>query len=229
MFSGGKDSTAMLIEMIRKNMKIDCILFANHGAEWPQMYEHIAKVERHINRKITTIKHPKGDFFYFFSEHQKIKGKKDIGYGWCGKLRWGTGEKISMINNYLSKLYTKSILYHGIAANEMIRTKTKTNINRNIKYPLIEWKMTERDTLKYCYELGFSWDGLYKTLDRVSCWCCENNNIKELRNMYKYYPEMWKKLEKLQNKTPLLYKGKGVRYYSHRFKKENEHRGFGII
>ena len=44
--------------------------------------------------------------------------------------------------------------------------------------------MTEKDCLKYCYESGFSWDedgiDLYSILDRVSCWCCCNKNLKEL-------------------------------------------------
>ena len=42
-FSGGKDSTAMLLMMIEKGMKIDKVIFCDTGAEFPQMYEHIKK------------------------------------------------------------------------------------------------------------------------------------------------------------------------------------------
>ena len=43
-FSGGKDSTAMLLGMLERDMKIDCILFCDTGLEFPAMYDHIAKV-----------------------------------------------------------------------------------------------------------------------------------------------------------------------------------------
>lgn len=34
-FSGGKDSTAMLLGMLERDMKIDCILFCDTGLEFP--------------------------------------------------------------------------------------------------------------------------------------------------------------------------------------------------
>lgn len=72
--SGGKDSTAMLLKMIENNMQIDIILFCDTGLEFPKMYEHLDKLEKHIGRKITRIK-AKQDFEYLFSEH-KIKRKR---------------------------------------------------------------------------------------------------------------------------------------------------------
>lgn len=47
-FSGGKDSTAMLLIMLEKNMPIDEIIFCDTGKEFPQMYEHIEKVQKYI-------------------------------------------------------------------------------------------------------------------------------------------------------------------------------------
>ena len=34
--------------------------------------------------------------------------------------------------------------------------------------------------IKYCYEKGFYWDGLYEHFDRLSCWGCPLKNLKEL-------------------------------------------------
>lgn len=36
--SGGKDSTAMLLLMIERNMPIDMVLYADTGMEFPEMY-----------------------------------------------------------------------------------------------------------------------------------------------------------------------------------------------
>ena len=55
-FSGGKDSTAMLLGMLECDMKIDCILFCDTRLEFPAMYDHIAKVEKNIGRKITIVR-----------------------------------------------------------------------------------------------------------------------------------------------------------------------------
>ena len=55
-FSGGKDSTAMLLMMLEKGLQIDDIVFTDTGVEFPEMYEHIEKVEQYINRKVTRLK-----------------------------------------------------------------------------------------------------------------------------------------------------------------------------
>ena len=96
----------------------------------------------------------------------------------------------------------------------------------NKQFPLAEWKMTEKDCLKYCYDKGFNWneDGveLYSILDRVSCWCCANKNLKELKNYYLYLPKYWQKLKDLQAKTdrPFKYNKYTIFDLEKRFKKE---------
>ena len=125
---------------------------------------------------------------------------------WCGGLcRWRTSNKITLINKYLSTL-GEYIQYIGIAYDEPKRIKHENNK----KYPLVEWKMSEKDCLKYCYEKGYDWkeysneypEGieLYSILDRVSCWCCANKNTKELRNMYHYFPKYWGYLKGMQSR-----------------------------
>ena len=86
--------------------------------------------------------------------------------------------------------------------------------------------MTEKDCLKYCYDKGFNWNEngieLYSILDRVSCWCCANKNLKELKNYYKYLPSYWGKLKVLQSKTarPMKYNKYTVFDLEERFKND---------
>ena len=42
--SGGKDSTAMILMMLEKNMPVDLILFCDTGKEFPAMLRHIDKL-----------------------------------------------------------------------------------------------------------------------------------------------------------------------------------------
>lgn len=55
-FSGGKDSTAMLLGMVERKIPINCVLFCDTGIEFPQMYEHISKVENAVGMPITRVK-----------------------------------------------------------------------------------------------------------------------------------------------------------------------------
>jgi 3'-phosphoadenosine 5'-phosphosulfate sulfotransferase (PAPS reductase)/FAD synthetase len=233
MFSGGKDSTRMVLELIRRNYPLDYIVFADLGAEWPQMYEHITQVESHIGREILRVNTSRGNFDYWFQHHTMLKGrtKGQVGYGWCGKLRWGTSLKRDAIKRFTGKLTKQGfdvIEYHGMSLGEESRLG-KNNDGRTILYPLVEWGMTEANNLQVCYDAGFSWGGLYGYLDRVSCWCCENKNLRELKNMYNFYPEIWRRLEELQKQTQFLFKGKGVSYFSRRFAEEQETDMFGYI
>lgn len=99
-FSGGKDSTAMLLGMLEHDMKIDCILFCDTGLEFPAMYEHIAKVEQDIGRKITVVKadHTYEEFMFDVPVRRSADspvvrqyGEHFTGYGWPGpRQRWCT-------------------------------------------------------------------------------------------------------------------------------------------
>ena len=104
--SGGKDSTAMLLLMIERDMPIDMVLSADTGMEFPEMYEHLAKLDEHLFRErgihITTLRHPKGFEYLMFDEpKQKPRslenrarlGIPPYGNGWPGiRVRWCTGQ-----------------------------------------------------------------------------------------------------------------------------------------
>ena len=55
--------------------------------------------------------------------------------------------------------------------------------------------MTEADCLQYCYDRGFDWDGLYNYFSRVSCWCCPLQSLKDLKQLYRHFPEQWEQLK----------------------------------
>lgn len=200
-FSGGKDSTAMLLKMLEENMQVDEIIYCDTYKEFPQMYKHIEKIKKYIkekyNKEITTLKAEK-DFDYYMFEHEKTRGKNKgkRGYGWSTMLcRWCTSNlKTNVINKYLKAKNEEYTEYIGIACDEPKRIKDKC-------YPLIDWGMTEKDCLHYCYERGFNWEGLYEHFDRVSCWCCPLKNLKELKTLYTHYPELWEELKEMDKKS----------------------------
>ena len=213
-FSGGKDSTAMLLMMLEKNMPIDDIIFCDTGKEFPQIYEHIEKVNKYIGGEITVLKSEKSyDYYMFDHVKQKGKNKGKRGYGWADmRCRWCT----SYLKQTPQKKYMKGkdyLSYIGIAYDE---PKRHQNIPNNVIHPLYDWKITEKMALEYCYSKGFDWGGLYEHFDRLSCWCCPLKNNKELEIIYKDFPELWQELKDMDKRAYNKFKGKGIEYYENK-------------
>lgn len=209
--SGGKDSTAMLLLMIERDMPIDMVLSADTGMEFPEMYEHLAKLDEHLFRErgihITTLRHPKGFEYLMFDEPKQKPhslenraklGIPPYGNGWPGiRVRWCTGQlKTHLITKEVNRLKGElgAIHYVGIAADEAWRCKDE-------RYPLVEWGITEAQALQACYDRGFDFGGLYEIYHRASCWCCPFQRIDELRKLRKHHPELWEKLMELDRRA----------------------------
>lgn len=207
-FSGGKDSTTMLLLMIEKGYHIDEILFLDTGVEFPQMYKHIKKVEEYIKKPITILK-AEHSFEYMMFDYVKKKGKNkgQKGYSWSDfRNRWCTKYfKQHLMKVYLRNKYGKKaniIQYVGLACDEMERVNRKNrDVLYKLNYPLVEWGISENMALDYCYRKGFNWDGLYDKFKRVSCWCCPLQSIGDLRTLYKDFPNLWCTLKEWDNKT----------------------------
>ena len=54
--SGGKDSTAMLLRLLEEKQPVDFILFCDTGLEFPQVYEHLDRLQAYIGRPIIRLK-----------------------------------------------------------------------------------------------------------------------------------------------------------------------------
>lgn len=209
----------MILKLIEEGRKVDEVIFYDTGVEFQAIYSVRDRMKSVFNKNgiLYTELKPERPFLYDMLERpkQKRNGENVFGDGWCGGgCRWGTIQKLHTINKYLPKDKTDITMYVGIAADEIHRLK---KLDEWKIAPLQEWKMTEADCLKYCYEKGFEWkEGdvrLYDVLDRVSCWCCRNKNMKELRNIYLKLPTYWRNLKDLQEKIGVNMKGYRVDAY----------------
>lgn len=66
----------MLLLMLERGMPVDMVLTADTGMEFPEMYEHLAKLDEHLYRErgihLTMLRYPKG-FEYLMFEEKKQK------------------------------------------------------------------------------------------------------------------------------------------------------------
>lgn len=211
-FSGGKDSTAMLLRMIELGYHIDEVVFCDTTMEFPGMIRHVEKVKKVVEAagiKFVTLR-SQHNFEYYLAEVDVPNRRKDSdhygvpGYGWPShKIRWCTKHlKLELIKKHFKELTAEHnlIQYVGIAADEDYRMERKGNQNPNHRHPLRDWGWTEADAMSYCREKGYDWEGLYEIFNRVSCWCCPLQAYSELRKLRRLFPDLWQKLLEMDAK-----------------------------
>lgn len=197
----------MLLEMIRRDMQIDAVVFADTTMEFPPMYEHIDRIERLLKAErgisLTRLR-AEQTFEQFMFDTMKEGGRYNLpGYGWPSSvIRWCTWAfKVRLISAFSQNLPARPYHYIGFAADETQRLARKSNQTPMKRYPLAEWGITEAQALEGCYRAGFTWKGLYEQFSRVSCWCCPLQSLKELRILRECYPEIWAELRRLDDRA----------------------------
>ena len=233
-YSGGKDSTAMLLKMIDEGWPIDEIVFIQImatdtlGAEFPYMYEYLDKVDQYCKDRIgigiTRVMHPQGLTFenYFYRQTAKGKNKGRI-YGWPYTLGAWCNSRLKMIP--IDKYFNaqgEHTRYIGIAVDE---PKRLARLEANEIAPLAEWGMTEADCLEYLKEKGF-YNELYDDFKRLGCWFCPKQNLKSLRVVRKKYPELWEQMLEWDKDSPNSFRadGRTVHDLDVKFKEEEDER-----
>lgn len=204
--SWGKDSTAMLHLMIESGYAPDEVVFYDTGAEFEAVYaerDRTLPLLAENGIKYTELR-PREPFFYsMLARPVRSRSTGEIhrhGYGWCGgPCRWGTTEKTRALDRYA--MDRNATVFVGIAADETRRIARERAEWKSL--PLVDAGMTESDCLAMCYERGHEWmQGgvrLYDVLDRVSCWCCRNKNLKELEAIRSNFPEYYARLVALED------------------------------
>ena len=162
--SGGKDSTAMLLLMVERGLPIHAVLTADTGMEFPEMYEHLQKLDDYLFAErglhLTWLRHPKGFEWLMFEEKKQrsasIENRQRLGVslygnGWPGpRVRWCTGQlKTHLIHKEINRLkgQYRAVSYVGIAADEPKRIKSE-------RYPLVDWGITEKEALQIFLRLS---------------------------------------------------------------------------
>ncbi len=192
-FSGGKDSSAMLIRLVEEGIHIDDIVFIKVmatqtiGGELPEMYEYIERMEDYIHRKITVVPSIVSFDEMFYRVYETGSRQGEIyGYpftigAWCNDRL-----KVKTINRHF-KTYGEHIRLVGIATDEPERL---SRLSENCIAPLTDWGMTEKDCIDFLNARNML-NPLYKKFKRLGCWFCVKQGLDSLRIVRRDYPEYW--------------------------------------
>lgn len=200
--SWGKDSTAMLHLLLESGAPLDEVVFYDTGMEFGAVYaerDRMLPLLREAGVAYVELRPRNPMWWDMLCRPVRSRSTGEVrfgGYGWCGgPCRWGTSAKTAALDRHSRGAES---VYIGIAVDEAWRVKD----DPRKKYPLVEAGMTETDCMELCYRRGHTWeeDGvhLYDVLDRVSCWCCRNKNLKELAAMRESLPSYYDKLVALE-------------------------------
>ncbi len=213
MWSGGKDSTFMILKLLENNYPLDEIIFCDTGWEFPQMYEYILKVEEYLKHNfnftnITKLNWGRGrEIWNKWAETEFKKGQyKGLkrGFPFSFGMSWCTRElKINPTKRYIKSKYPrdcKIFIYVGITYDETHRiSKTQLLKNTQYLYPLIDWKVKEGETNTYLKEIGL-YNKLYDYFPCLGCYICPKQSLNRLYTLYKYFPKLWQELYQLGKK-----------------------------
>lgn len=203
---------AMLLKMIENNMQIDEIVYCNImatptiGAEYPEMYEYLDKVDKYliktIGKKITRLESPISFEKQFYTVKQRGKYEEKIyGFPWNLGAWCNSKLKVQTLDQYLKK-QGEYISYIGIAYDE---PKRFGRLAINERAPLYDWQMTEKDCLQYTKEKGL-YNPLYDKFKRLGCWFCVKQGLDSLRILRHDYPEYWKMMLDWQKDSEVKFK-----------------------
>jgi len=128
-----------------------------------------------------------------FNEQLACFGWPKSSGGWCAACKHRTCVK------YIHGIKGDKTEYIGFSTDEVKRTQTKWMLERKwpVRFPLIEVGMGEADSLAYCKNLGYDWDGLYDVFNRVGCFCCPKGGKTKRRLIQAHYPVLWKEWQHL--------------------------------
>jgi len=183
-FSGGKDSTAMLLRMIENGDPIHSVLWFDTERDFVEIEDHIDNLTVEFPQiNFQTVRHWAG-----FDFLQQRYGDPHKSGGWC------TAAKRDNCNKYVRLMLKDNpdiIECIGFSADESHRAERVTKSKKwDVRYPLIEYGMTEADCLQYCYDHGYDFGGIYNWMPskRVSCYDCPKQSKADFAAIRKHKP-----------------------------------------
>lgn len=210
-FSGGKDSSAMLMKLIQNKEQIDEVVCCWSDVLYEEDYFNIDLAQekcKELGIQFTILKHSFKDLL--FNKYKKFPI-------FC--CRWCTQKlKTEPIRNYLKEKYGNDyICYVGFTIDEIERTKQGVN-KKNKCFPLIDkYKMTDKDCLEFARDNGFIFNTKFS---RSGCWCCPLMNMKDNYTLITEYPEKWNQIKQWEKQLGIKWKTKGCDYWEGKVKEK---------
>lgn len=190
----GRNSVAMYLNELDKGTKFEAV-FVDHGTDWPETYEYAKMfMEKY---PVTVLKprqrgsRPKGCYDTVFDNLYD--------YSWALEMtpsrvqRWCTHRFKSLtLMNYHE---TPCFVFIGYDYGESHRAKISSNGGQEFRWPLIE----DEIDLDGCIDI-IKAHGLPVPM-KSGCYICPFQKVGQLRELRRKHPDLFCKLERLENRN----------------------------
>jgi len=188
--SGGKDSSAMALFMRDKVPDME-YFFCDTGAELPETYDFLDKLEIVLGKKIERLNARKG-FDHWFEVYRGTLPSP--------QMRWCTTKmKIEPIEQWVGT--DEVISYIAIRADEAGRkgyVSSKKNIQA--RFPFIEDDIDHAGVMRILAESGIGLPEYYEWRTRSGCYFCFFQRKAEWVGLSERHPDLWEKAVAIEQK-----------------------------
>lgn len=188
--SGGKDSSALAIYLKDRVPDME-YFFCDTGAELPETYEFLDKLEVALGKKIERINAQRG-FDHWFEVYRGALPSPQM--RWCTKQM-----KIKPLEEWIGSEPTTS--YVAIRADERNRKgyiSTKPNITA--VFPFVEDDIDHDGVLRILEDAGVGLPSYYEWRTRSGCYFCFYQRKAEWVGLAEHHPDLFEKAKKIEQK-----------------------------
>ena len=212
-FGAGVDSTAILVGLYERGIKPDYIIFSDTGAERPDIYAHIERVNKWCDKVgfppvSVTFQTKKGKPFRLLEHCETYGDMPSLAYGFKS---CSVEYKIRPVEKFIkSKGIEKHIQCIGYGTGEIDRALKALGSAQKIRdskkrqstkdkmrvlwFPLIDWKLNREQCKELSQEVGFC-------TSKSSCFFCPAYHATDVLKLKKLYPELFEKALEIESRA----------------------------
>ena len=188
--SGGKDSSALAVYM-RDQVPDMEYFFCDTGAELPETYAYLTKLEVVLGKKIARLNSTRS-FDHYFEVYRGALPSPQM--RWCTSML-----KIKPLEEWIGD--DEVISYVAIRSDEKSRTgyvSTKPNIET--KFPFIDADIDHSGVVKILEDAGINLPDYYKWRTRSGCYFCFFQRKAEWVGLADNHPDLFKRAIAIEQK-----------------------------
>ena len=194
--SGGKDSSALAVYLGQVKPDLDVeYFFCDTGAELPETYEYLTRLETVLGKPIARLNAERG-FDHWFEVYRGMLPSPQV--RWCTRMM-----KIAPLEAWIGDEPTTS--YVAIRSDESSRkgyVSTKPNIVS--VFPFIEDNVDHEGVLRILDDAGIGLPSYYEWRTRSGCYFCFYQRKAEWIGLSERHPELFERAVAIENKMLLL-------------------------
>lgn len=202
-FGGGTNSAAMLIEMARRKVTPDLILFADTGGELPETYGFVSEfsfwLERNNMPPVTIVKNSGKTLEQDCLDRNTLPSVA-FGFKTCSQ-RWKTQPQDKYLNHWERAKNAwnskgRVIKLIGYDSDEAHRIKDYDSEKFMVDYPLVRWGWGRNKCKEVLASEGFK-------PAKSACFFCPNAKKHEVLALAKSHPDLMARVQVMESSAKL--------------------------